>query len=422
MALRQTEFNFKNSEYQETPVANKKTTAKREKNTAGSTSAPGSFRGFSLQATRFLYYLLKVESHDVVSLEYFEDVGVEKSSGEKLAEQDKSFLSRNPLADRSVAFWKSFRNWVDAASARTLVPERSSFIIYAPNARMGRIVLAFDNASTIEEAKGVLQMARRALGGRMKGKTWDISQEAQEHVDIVLNTGSALAARIITRFNADVAGQDPMDALKPLLRQKLVSESSYNDVIRWANGWVKQKIDKLMSKGEHARIRQSDFQDALLNYVRTHDRVDILRSIASTRSKSEIETEIAIRNYVKQLQLIELDDIDLYAAVSDYLSASADRAQWSEDGLISEESMMTLERELGQTWRNKRRRVRINHEDKDEKDQGQLLYSECMEHRANVDGLETPSQFIRGSWHALSDDQTVGWHPRYKEELASSRP
>lgn len=62
-----------------------------------STSVPDSYRGFSLQATRFLYYLLKVDQDDIVSLEYFEDVGVERSDGTKVAEQDKSYLSSNPL-------------------------------------------------------------------------------------------------------------------------------------------------------------------------------------------------------------------------------------------------------------------------------------------------------------------------------------
>jgi len=43
-----------------------------------------------------------------------------------------------------------------------------------------------------------------------------------------------------------------------------------------------------------------------------------------------------------------------------------------------------------------------------------MLYSECMEHQARLDGLATPPHFTRESWHALVDEQEVGWHPRYK--------
>jgi len=80
-----------------------------------STSAPDAFRGFSLQATRFLFHLMKAAPDDVVSLEYFEDVGVEKADGVRIAEQDKSYLSGNPLSDRSVVFWKAIRNWLDGS-------------------------------------------------------------------------------------------------------------------------------------------------------------------------------------------------------------------------------------------------------------------------------------------------------------------
>jgi len=93
-------------------MAKKKSSAKAAAKRR-STSVPGSYRGFSLQATRFLYYLLSAKPDDIVSLEYFGDVGVEQSDGAKLSEEDKSYLSGNPLADRSVAFWKTLRNWLD---------------------------------------------------------------------------------------------------------------------------------------------------------------------------------------------------------------------------------------------------------------------------------------------------------------------
>ena len=45
-----------------------------------------------------------------------------------------------------------------------------------------------------------------------------------------------------------------------------------------------------------------------------------------------------------------------------------------------------------------------------------------MEHDAKLDGLETPRTFIRGSWHALADEKTIGWHPQFLTELAIGSP
>ena len=75
--------------------------------------------------------------------------------------------------------------------------------------------------------------------------------------------------------------------------------------------------------------------------------------------------------------------------------------------MISEASLKGLERELKLTWRNKQRRTLLGHRDKNAKDQGQLTYTDCMEHDATMDGLETPKPFIRGSWHALADDLSL---------------
>ena len=238
-----------------------KTAAKRR-----STSVPDSYRGFSLQATRFLYYLLKVEQEDIVSLEYFEDVGVEKSDGTKIAEQDKSYLSSNPLTDRSVVFWKTLRNWIDAAQASTLPPDKSHFIAYAPKARMGEIVQAFHSAESIENAKIALAKAREALVG-IDG--WDISEAAEDHVDVVFSADVELVAEIIARLSVDVTNESPEAALKPLLLEKLVGEDSFDLVIRWAHGWVKQQVDRFLERGQSPRIVKKEFHQPLINFVRT---------------------------------------------------------------------------------------------------------------------------------------------------------
>ena len=54
-------------------------------------NVPGTVRGILLQATRFLYYLLVVKQDDVVSLELFEDVGVEHKDGSRPLNKIRAF-------------------------------------------------------------------------------------------------------------------------------------------------------------------------------------------------------------------------------------------------------------------------------------------------------------------------------------------
>jgi hypothetical protein len=180
---------------------------------------------------------------------------------------------------------------------------------------------------------------------------------------------------------------------------------------------VKIQVDRLLETKQPAKIAQVDFHAALLNYVRHHDREDILRSMAGSPPYEAVSLELAVRDYVRQLRLIELDDVDVLEAINDFLRAASDRTIWAEQGLIDEGSLKSLAEELTSTWRNKKRRVTIGYSDKPEHLQGQALYSDCIEHDTRLDNLLTPKHFIRGSWHALADDRTIGWHPQYATKL-----
>lgn len=397
-----------------------RTKSRSAKRSRRSTAAADTYRGFSVQATRFLYHLLNSNADDVVSLEHFEDVGVETSDGRKVAEQDKSYTSRNPLSDRSTAFWRTFRNWVEAAQSGVLPTDKSRFIVYAPNVQPGAFVDMFHRAKTVEDAKIALQSVRSALWQEAE-KRWDIADAAQEDVLVVFRADSELVAEVIRHLEVDAAKGTPEDSLKPLLLRKLVSEESYPHVIKWAHGWVKQRIDCLIEQRKPARVQQAEFHNALLFYVRSHDRLDILRSVAGTPTQSEVDAEIAIRDYVKQLRIIDADENDVLEAVNDFLCASIDRTTWSDYGMISEKGLETLENDLTATWRNKRRKIQIGYSTTGDKEKGLLVYCECLDHHTKVDGLETPAQFVRGSWHTLADERTVGWHPRYKDELDALR-
>ena len=173
---------------------------KRRGNKASS-SAPGPVRGILLQVTRFLYYLLGVGPDVVVSLELFDDVGVESEDGRKIAEQDKSFLSANPLANRSQDLWKTLRNWGDSAAAGSLDPNRTRFLLYVPNARMGTIAQAFHDAGTCEEASTALERARQLLSGEDGG--WAVGSSVRGLVDAVYGADHELMTAIIARFTVD---------------------------------------------------------------------------------------------------------------------------------------------------------------------------------------------------------------------------
>lgn len=345
-------------------------------------------------------------------------MGVEHADGTLTAEQDKSNVASNPLSDRSVKFWKTLRNWVEAAERCELDPELTVFVVYTTHPARGPLAKSFSDARTVEDALIALRSARKTLVGNGAKP----SKSLQAHLDVVFKANEKMVATIISRFTLDVGKGDPHAEVRSALLTKLVSEEAVEDILRWAHGWVKARVDALQNNREAVRIKKGEFHEALLNHVRAHDRATILHSVAGRPTESQIQDELAYRDYVRQLNVIDADYEDVLEAVNDFLRASVDRTEWADQGWVGEESLDEFARDLKRIWKNCRDRTFIGYSEKPPKQQGTILYRECMSQAARIDHLEVPAHFTRGSWHTLADDLTIGWHPAYLDELKRRAP
>jgi hypothetical protein len=394
-------------------LARKRDSAKEKSGRRRSSSAAGSYRGFSLQATRFLHHLLAPAPPEFVCLEVFEDVSAHKSDGKVSAEQTKSYKSSNPLADRSVELWKTLRNWVDAVSRGVLDSSRTSFVLYAPNTKPGDLAQLL--GSSVDSASIAAAITKITELGKEEG-----SAEWHEHAKIVAAADTNLVGSIIKNFCLESPTGSPAKTLSPLLEAKLVSSDVADDVLNWAHGWIKTTVDALLERREPARVCYADFHSALLEFVKSHDRLVVLRSYAGAPNITDVHDHLTLRCYVRQLRIIDLDDVDVLEAVNDYLRSSVDRTEWARRGFITEGALADFEHELLVTWRNKKRKVTLGHSTAPLEEQGQLLYADCMDHSLALDGHVAPPAFLRGSLHSIADDCTIGWHPDYVAMLALS--
>ena len=80
---------------------------------------------------------------------------------------------------------------------------------------------------------------------------------------------------------------------------------------------------------------------------------------------------------------------------------------------MHDKSFDEYEEALVSFWKNKRKVHGITNKNLTEIERGQLLLADC----GLLQGLEPPPFFTPGSFHALAEDETVGWHPEYKNLL-----
>lgn len=280
----------------------------------------------------------------------------------------------------------------------------------------------FHAAQTEDAAKSALEQARDLLwgGAPMYPKKEKLAKGLAPFVNHVLEIPIEVAVGIVQRFTLSVATKDPLRDLRPKVASKWVRPESVGAVIQHAHGWIKERMDGLILAGKPAELNVDEFNAEMRAFL---PRVDFQHILAAIAGKLEL-TEDALaaeqlRTYVRQLQLIEGSDEDVFEAINQFLRAAAERSAWSKQGLVHEKSFDEYEKALISAWKNKRSVHDITHQNLSGVDRGKLLLADCGLLQQKLQGLEPPLFFTPGSFHALAEDQTVGWHPEYTRLLSS---
>ena len=395
---------------------------KRQKKDAHLQSlAPGQTLGYSLQYTLLTHLLLTAKEGSYCSLEVLDDVAVETPDGGKRLMQSKSALGGNPVSDRAIGLWKSLFNWVQAVQSGYADPSKTVFELYVSTLKKGDIVNKFSEALTDEQAREAISYARNSLWGAapIYPLRSELASDLALFVNPVLECEDTVLIPLIVHFRLTTGSGSPQADLESLVRSIMpVSPSKVADILNHVCGWVKRNVDLLLEAKRPAIISHDDFHREFTAFTRKIDRDLILQSVAPRPTKEEAVGHMP-RIFVQQLNLIDMTYEEKLEGISDYLRACYDRAVWSKRGDVHESSFDDLDASLKRTWANVKRRTEVQLRTAPEVDQGRALYSDCMEQKTSVQGMEPPNHFVPGCFHRLADEQEVGWHPRYRDRLAA---
>ena len=134
----------------------------------------------------------------------------------------------------------------------------------------------------------------------------------------------------------------------------------------------------LSSRESPASLNVDEFNDEMRSFLPRIDFQHILAAIAGKVELSE-DTLAAeqLRTYVRQLQLIEGSDEDVFEAINQFLRSAAERSAWSKQGLVHEKSFDEYEEALISAWKNKRSLHNITHNGHSSVNRGKLLLADC---------------------------------------------
>ena len=387
-----------------------------------SSQAPGQLLGYSLQITECLRQLLVAPPGTTVSVEVFEDVGLTSASEQKTAIQTKSSLTGNPIADRSIDLWKTLSNWIKAIKAGQLPVDGTSFRIHVFAPKSGTIADSFAAAETDTAAEGAIAAARNELWGAPPKfpKKADVTESLRPYLETFFTADKTMLVQIVKHFELSFgSGVSRLD-LEPLLANKWAPEEMLDHVLDKCLGWVKSQVDSALEKQQPAAITVDAFNRDIGAFISKLRFQNILSDFAGDPSLAEVELH-KLKMYVRQLELIETEEDEILAAINSYLRAAVNRTEWAKRGLVWENSFDQYEKSLCTLWKNTKKQHDLDHSAEAEEKRGQRLLVECMRQRKPLEGREVPDDFTPGSFHALADVLSVGWHPDYKSVLSAGQ-
>lgn len=355
-----------------------------------------------------LALLLGAKPKSTVSVEVFDDVGLEEA-GEIKAVQTKSTVSAaNPVSNGAKPFWKSLHNWLLAIEAGHLKLDNTQFELYVFGDFRGEICTSFSDAKDRSTGQTALEEARKAFGADPDG--------APEHVQAVLNHDENVLLELIVRFQYAHGTGDSQSDLETMLLQTAVPSELVDVVLKYLLGWVKQRVDSLIEKNLPARIEVDEFRRALTSFVRSLVFAAVFTDLSGPPESKDIE-EHKSKIYVRQLDLIDVGDERKIRAITTFLSASTNRTEWGRRGLLNETGLDEFEKHLKRHWENSRETSELLFPDGDTNRRGRWVLVECSRLNLALEGRAVPTDFVEGCYHALADDLAIGWHPDFQKLL-----
>ena len=382
--------------------------------------APGPALGFGLQETLITHRLLSAPAGTSLSLELLDDVATHQGGAPQELIQSASTLGGNPAADRHPKLWKTLYNWIAAIHELNLDPSSINFVLYVSAPVGGALVDALAAASDSPTAVAAAATARDELWGPAPNypKRANLPQTLATFVNTVLATDDSVLIPLIINFRLEYGSGSPHEDLVASVKQQIVlDESDVNTVARQMLGWVKQKLEMSLEKNQPAIVARNEFVAEMKAFIRRTALRQILQSFAPAPSNEAKATQ-RLRTYVRQLELIDVDDTRILGSITDFLKAASERVEWARRGLVHSSSFDELDATLRSVWDNQGLVAEAQFPPDKPIPRGRSLYGNCMNYQAPVQGMTAPDYFLRGCFHRLADTKEIGWHPDFLNLLA----
>jgi len=385
-------------------------------------AANASMLGYLYQIRYALLLLFQAGQEDSsmqLSLEALDDIAFEKDGTALELIQTKHHAKLADLTDTSSDLWKTLRIWCIHAKANKGTTTRLTLVSTGVAAAGSAVAsLRPTGSRDIPAVQQKLTDVANAAGNSRLKKSY------AAFLELSVPEREALLHRV-TIIDQTHQIHDLPQQIKRFLTYS-VAPKHVDDLFERLEGWWAQRAVEMLQAEppDLPLIDAATLRNRVVNLSYTYSDTNLPDHYPDLVVMDESELLPNERVFVAQIRLILNSESRLRHAIGQYHRAYNQRSKWLEIGLVDDEELDRYANYLFEEWTLQFLRIQDEIGDLPDaetlKRLGLKLFNWANDYNWKPIRRDyNNGAYARGSLHILANAQRIGWHPRFKEELAT---
>ncbi len=380
------------------------------------TEAQNTFMSFKYQEVYAIIFLLdpKYKKYEEIMIEFKDDIYLIGNKNDIICQLKTIETIGKRITNASESLWKTIYNWSNYIK-NELISEQDELMLLLQNdeeSQENDFAQKISKANSKDEINQLYEEFTEWYNENYIKKEKEATDykrpEIRNYLDEIFSKDNVeLTKLVIKNFNFVEEKKNCFLRIKNFLHtSEAIPDSLFDDYLLSLLGWISKLIitsdNKVIVREEYDKFKKDFLENRIIikklnSYI---DTIDINQKIGETQERNPL--------FLKELLKLSLNDYDIIESISDYVSVLNDREHYALDNLISISAIDDHDNELHSYWKSEKEEIELTNE------QSLLIKSniirlKCMKYRINLDGIETPYYFTKGSYHYLADLSRIYW-------------
>ncbi|MDO6783736.1 hypothetical protein Q4583_06395 [Neptunomonas phycophila] len=355
----------------------------------------------------------------LISIEKLDDIAFEESGSPTELLQTKYHGTAGNITDRSSDLWKTIRVWAEMYSDAATDFESITFTLITTEATPDESIASMLGVEQEKRNTNLALERMRSISKETSNKDNSSGYDAFSSLDDRHQKSLVDSIYVIANSPSILTVEE-----KIRKQVRLSVSSNFIDafITRLEGVWFKKNIE-IMSVDDQYGLSLGELA-SIVDDLRIQFLPGNLPSDFDDDMPDAIDIENDGRAFVEQLRLINATDRVIRQAIINYYRAYEQRSRWSREGLVNPGEIKKYLNRLQDEWNNQASLLEMSGDLSAVSGKiafGKNLYQVCQTQGSIAIRSEfKPAYVSRGTYHSLSDDLKIGWHPDFESLLESA--